>query len=79
MSEFFVKVKRKGRDFFGDREFEDDVFINLNQILAIGDTYIICSGDIQITLAPESIESLREYLKDCADCTGKGDSDEGST
>lgn len=64
----FVKVLAKEKDFFTDREFEQEIIVGLNQISAIYKEQIVIGNNHYVRLAPESMKSLREYI-DCADCT----------
>lgn len=74
----FIKVTGLTKDFFSDREYEQDIIIGLNQISAIYEERVAIGENKYMKLTPDSMRSLKEYI-DCEDCTGKGDSDEGST
>lgn len=71
----FIKVTALSRDFFSNREYEEDLIIGLNQISAIYDNDVVIGESKFLKLTPESMKSLKEYIE-CGDCTGKAESEE---
>lgn len=67
----FIKVTGLTKDFFSDREYEQDIIIGLNQISAIYEEQIVIGENKYVKLTPESMERLKEYIE-CADFTSKG-------
>lgn len=72
----FIKVTELYRGFFDNIEREQEIIINLHQVTRIYEDEVSFGDDKCITLTPESMESLKEYIE-CEDCTGKSDKNRG--
>lgn len=70
----FIKVTGLTKGFFDNIEHEDDIIIGLNQISEIYEDVVAIGENKYLTLTPESMESLKEYIE-CEDCTGKVESE----
>lgn len=68
----FVKVTKLYKGYFDNIEREQEIIINLHQVTRIYEDDIAFGENKFITLTPESMESLKEYIE-YDDCTGKAE------
>ena len=68
----FIKVTELYRGMFDNIEHKMETVINLSRISKIYDDEIIIGEERFMKLTPESMESLKEYIK-FEDCTGNAE------